>query len=139
MNKKISIAAAFAMALGVMSFAHAPRAAASNCVDYVYAYGGTGRCVKDIQKIINGVTTMKFNSVQCGTKLTNTFLTTDGVWGTKTDQKVRNFQGWSCLSADGVVGRNTWRRLCSEAWDLRNWNPAGAIWGHAAGHDAGCY
>ncbi|MFI8490210.1 peptidoglycan-binding protein [Streptomyces rubrogriseus] len=38
-------------------------------------------------------------------------LATDGVFGPKTAQAVRDFQRKNRLAADGVIGRNTWSRL----------------------------
>lgn len=139
MSKKLFVLAAFIAATATMSLVPSPRAAAANCVNYVYAYGGTGRCVKNIQKILNGVSNVYSGITQCNTTMTQTFLSTDGVWGNKTDAKVRQYQRWSCLSADGVVGPQSWRHLCSDAHDMGIWNITYAIWAYSAGHDAGCY
>ena len=35
----------------------------------------------------------------------------DGVFGANTEQAVRNFQSFNGLTADGIVGRNTWQYL----------------------------
>ena len=41
-------------------------------------------------------------------------ITTDGVFGSRTEQTVRRFQGLNGLAVDGVVGRNTWNALRSD-------------------------
>jgi peptidoglycan hydrolase-like protein with peptidoglycan-binding domain len=38
-------------------------------------------------------------------------LSRDGVFGPKTDERVRQFQDDSGLAVDGIVGPNTWRTL----------------------------
>lgn len=38
----------------------------------------------------------------------------DGVFGTKTNTAVRNFQQSRGLAVDGLVGNNTWNKLMSE-------------------------
>lgn len=39
----------------------------------------------------------------------------DGVWGANTKAAVRSFQSDHGLSADGIVGANSWRALCSSS------------------------
>lgn len=64
----------------------------------------TGQCVKDIQRILNGVGgTYSVGSV-------------DGIYGTKTKTGVKNFQSFWGLGNDGVVGPKTWERLCYVAY-----------------------
>lgn len=41
----------------------------------------------------------------------NLGLTTDGVWGNKTESAVRNFQNRNGLSVDGIVGEKTYKAL----------------------------
>ncbi|MBD1374017.1 peptidoglycan-binding protein, partial [Hazenella sp. IB182357] len=38
-------------------------------------------------------------------------IAVDGVFGAKTEQKVRAFQKANGLAVDGIVGRNTWGKL----------------------------
>ena len=38
-------------------------------------------------------------------------LSTDGKYGSKTEQAVRNFQSRNGLSVDGSIGQNTWAKL----------------------------
>jgi peptidoglycan hydrolase-like protein with peptidoglycan-binding domain len=38
----------------------------------------------------------------------------DGIFGPKTKQWVRNFQGNSNLAVDGIVGTNTWTALLND-------------------------
>ena len=36
----------------------------------------------------------------------------DGILGPITDGQVKNFQSYEHLSVDGLVGRQTWTRMC---------------------------
>ena len=58
--------------------------------------GLTGEAVKGLQSQLN---------------TRNYGLTLDGVFGSRTDSAVRDFQSRNGLGADGVVGPNTWARL----------------------------
>ncbi len=35
----------------------------------------------------------------------------DGIFGSRTDEAVRDFQAGAGLVVDGIVGRNTWEKL----------------------------
>lgn len=62
--------------------------------------GSQGNDVKELQKILN----------QNGYNLTE-----DGIFGTKTDSAVRDYQKKNGLSVDGIVGTNTWGALSGGA------------------------
>ncbi len=74
--------------------------AAGQCVDYVYSRGGVANCIINIQKIINasGVTGQ---------------LTADGAYGPLTQNAVKAFQANRGITADGIVGAQTWKKLCA--------------------------
>lgn len=74
--------------------------AAGECVRYSYSYGGVANCIIYIQQIINasGVT----GAIQA-----------DGDFGPKTKAAVITFQKNRGLVADGIVGKNTWNKLCN--------------------------
>ena len=59
-------------------------------------YGSQGNDVKELQKILN----------QNGYKLTE-----DGIFGTNTQNAVRDYQTKNGLDVDGIVGTNTWGSL----------------------------
>ncbi|WP_191141158.1 peptidoglycan-binding domain-containing protein [Polycladospora coralii] len=54
--------------------------------------GSKGNLVKVVQQKLGGIAV-------------------DGVFGAKTESKVREFQKAHGLKVDGIVGRNTWARL----------------------------
>lgn len=74
--------------------------AAGQCVDYIYSRGGVANCIINIQKIINasGVTGQ---------------ITADGAFGPLTENAVKAFQTNRGIAADGVVGVQTWKKLCA--------------------------
>ena len=49
----------------------------------------------------------------------------DGEWGTYTDNAIKAFQANRNLTADGIVGPNTWRALCSAKY----FTYGSSIWG----------
>ena len=59
-------------------------------------YGSQGNDVKELQKILN----------QSGYKLTE-----DGIFGTNTQNAVKDYQTKNGLTVDGIVGTNTWGSL----------------------------
>lgn len=75
-------------------------AAASGCVANIYRQGGNGNCVKYIQEIVNA------------SKAT-TKISADGQFGPATKKAIVAFQKSRGISADGVVGKNTWQNLCA--------------------------
>lgn len=76
----------------------AAEAAGRSCVEKVIAQGTTGSCVKNIQTIINA-------NYLYGVPV-------DGVFGSSTKSAVVRVQRAESLTADGIVGKNTWSRLC---------------------------
>ena len=111
----LTVVAGLLAATGLAMTTQAPAQAAS-CTSYQYGSGGSGQCVKEIQTMLNGITYEYGGpgNYGCGT-LSTGYLTADGQFGSLTLAKVKSFQKWQCLSADGVVGRNTWRELCDWA------------------------
>ena len=111
----LGLVAGLLAATGLAMTAQAP-AQAATCTSYQYGSGGSGQCVKEIQTMLNGITHVyggRYPS-SCGMVSTG-YLTVDGSFGPKTLAKVKSFQKWECLSADGIIGRNTWRELCFRA------------------------
>ncbi len=85
---------------GVAVFGGQQAQAAGQCVDYIYSRGGVANCIINIQKIINasGVTGQ---------------ITADGAFGPLTENAVKAFQANRGIAADGVVGVQTWKKLCA--------------------------
>ena len=82
---------------------------AATCVDYQYGYGGSGTCVKYIQQMLNGISHQYAGTTNSsGAVMTSSQLTVDGQFGTATQSKVKTFQKWIFLTADGVIGPKTW-------------------------------
>lgn len=114
--------------------------ASGRCIDYVYGRGGSGQCVKNIQLMANGITSISVwggHSSGCG-YLTRTMLVTDGSFGTNTYNKIRSIQDWGCDSIDGRVGRQTWNTLCFYASSRLNDQNATYHKGYLAALSSGC-
>jgi len=51
-------------------------------------------------------------------------LTTYGLYGTNTKQRIRDFQSQNSLQSDGIVGTNTWGKIHDLTSDTGTINPA---------------
>lgn len=47
-------------------------------------------------------------------------LSVDGYFGPNTDSKVKQWQAWRGITADGIVGNNSWIRM--DEWGIRSWD-----------------
>lgn len=94
---------------------------AASCDSYQFAYNSRGTCVRYIQNMLNGITVVHKGKSRNGTTLNSIILSTDGVFGSRTSSKVKDFQGWYGTSSDGIVGPKTWAGLCYYAKRL-TWN-----------------
>lgn len=65
----------------------------------ILRFGSTGPVVKQLQNVLNLAPSVFPN------------LVADGIFGPKTDSRVREFQGQKKLAKDGVVGPLTWAML----------------------------
>lgn len=99
-----AFALAAAGAVGTVGVSAAPAEAAGRCVDYNYSQGGYSSCVGYIQQLLNWH--LYRNS---GSNL----LVVDNSFGPKTKAAVVSFQQLFRLTADGIVGPQTWRVLCA--------------------------
>lgn len=123
-NKVIGvIALVFVVVAGVSGFVVYQKSVtdAASCDSYRFAYNSRGTCVKYIQNMLNGITVVHKGKTRNGTTLSSTILTADGIFGSRTTSKVKNFQGWYGTSADGIVGPKSWAGLCYYAKRL-TWN-----------------
>jgi len=85
------------------------RSKASGCTSYTYREGRmNNNCVKQIQIMTN-----YFNFPGTADK-SYTPIAEDGDFGPKTKEAVKKFQANYNLTADGVVGPNTWKGLCTQ-------------------------
>ncbi|MFD7840062.1 peptidoglycan-binding protein [Streptomyces sp. NPDC059761] len=73
-----------------------------------FQYGSSGACVREIQSDLA-------STIGIAPADWNGFI--DGIFGTKTDDYVKEFQRQSHLDADGVVGPKTWEALISRTTD----------------------
>ncbi|MGG5175244.1 peptidoglycan-binding domain-containing protein [Pseudarthrobacter sp. J1763] len=106
------------------------------CTAYQYSRGGYASCIGNIQRMLNGI------NYQYGRSYGGYGLTVDNSFGPATDTQARRFQGWVGLSTDGVVGKNTWNRLCFYAGQVNfYYSSSGATKNGAwqAAYNAGCY
>ena len=106
----------------LVAAAPAAEAAASGCVAHNYDKGDVHECVRKIQKIANGISVgaklIGASKGSCGT-LSSSTIDADAVFGSVTVAKVKDFQGSSCLTADGKVGPKTWTQLCYQIGVVR--------------------
>ena len=133
--KKISfklIVGAIAIVAGLVVLPSSQANAASGCVVYTYRQGNSGTCVKNIQTIL----TLNTRSGSCGNL--NTAVGIDGSFGPQTAAGVKAFQRENCLTADGIVGPNTWRALCTQAFYTRVASPTDNDRAWLAGLQSGC-
>lgn len=76
--------------------------AATKCTSLTFREGSKGRCVKNIQLIINGLPNATYNGS----------VKPDGSYGSATKAKVAGLQKYVGLPTDGAVGPKTWTVLC---------------------------
>lgn len=109
-SKMVAALVAVFAVLGLTA-AVAPTAAAAQgpCRQNVYAYGGTGTCVKAAQSLISASSTVNDGRADIGAPIAR-----DGVFGSKTSRAVRKYQKINHLTVDGRVGPQTWKRLCTK-------------------------
>ena len=91
---------------------------AASCVSKTFKKGDTGKCVKDIQNLVNYVHEMDRKSN--GSKYLGTFknLTINGKYDAKTETAVKNIQAHAYarsqpVSTTGTVNGETWAVLCA--------------------------
>lgn len=133
--KKVSIkliVMSFVMAVAAALLPASQTNAASGCVTGTYRQGSRGDCVRYIQSIL----TYNTQSGRCGS--VNTATGIDGAFGPKTLAAVKALQGEYCLVKDGIVGPNTWRTLCTEAFYTRVASRTDDDRAWVAGLRAGC-
>ncbi|MEO5948958.1 MAG: peptidoglycan-binding domain-containing protein [Candidatus Saccharimonas sp.] len=108
---------------------------ASSCIGKTYKVNSTSTCVKYAQVLLN---------YKIGKDAPNIAkVSTDGVFGPKTLSAVKAFQKYWGLSADGVIGKNTWASLCSAQMGYTDskgvshgvWTSSAAL---SAARSAGC-
>lgn len=97
----LTFAAVVAMVLTSLIGGASTANAASGCVASTYRQGAVSSCVKNIQVIINSYRNL------------NNTIATDGRFGPATKSAVVSFQRSVGITADGIVGPNTWKNLCS--------------------------
>jgi len=124
--------------VGIVGGMVVARSHANTCVQSSYRRGSSGQCVRNIQNMMNVVT--KDYASQDGyaycsdpRRVSGNQIAADGSFGPATEAKVKNYQYWTCLSQDGVVGPKTWEAICVYAGSsyyhrtyLSTWNIAKA-------------
>jgi peptidoglycan hydrolase-like protein with peptidoglycan-binding domain len=131
--KKAMVAAAGVSALlaaGILSAAPAQASGVTHqgCTAYVYRYGGYSSCVGLIQRSLNGIASVR------GGAYGGYQLAVDNSFGYNTYTNVTRFQRYTGISADGIVGNNTWYQLCRYAGSYSMYG--NDAW--YAAYDAGC-
>jgi peptidoglycan hydrolase-like protein with peptidoglycan-binding domain len=88
------------------AFATVPPASLWECLadaPTLYIWMGEHSCIAPLQWFLNW---------HAGQR-----LAIDGIFGTATRQAVKNLQTWVGLSADGIVGYDTWGVIFTVCWD----------------------
>ena len=109
LTSRAFIVTALVLVLAVASTFVAPRtASATTCRQQVFRQSSTYKdCVVYMQRMLNAV---RSPSVVMPT------LATDGYFGPRTRNNVITFQSTERIGVDGVVGPETWGRLCHPAY-----------------------
>ena len=75
----------------------------------MYSQGGYSACIGYIQRMLNGIEAGYYLGAG------DVYLAVDNNFGPATRGQVVKVQRWSYITADGIVGRNTWDTLCTYA------------------------
>ncbi len=104
-NRTFVVGLVFVLAIGMIGAYQIKqsRAATPNyhCMSKTLSHGSRGDCVRMLQAILN-VESYGYGDI---------FV--DGIFGTQSTNAVRAFQANRRIGADGIVGPNTWNRLCN--------------------------
>jgi peptidoglycan hydrolase-like protein with peptidoglycan-binding domain len=137
----IAFFAILGLAGALVSTGSRTASAATACVDKVYKLNAESTCVRYIQQMLNGQTNYNGQDPYSASPLAGQpKLSVDGVFGSKTNDRVKKLQKWQGLTVDGIVGKKTWNKLCSVTADA--YYEIGAsinVTAYKAGKSAGCY
>jgi len=100
----ILVIAGAVLAPTIVSAEPAAAAQAALCKDQTFKLGSKGKCVNYLQIILN--------AYGLGSGSDSGDTTVDGIFGGRTEELVKRFQTKWAISSDGIVGPNTWRKLC---------------------------
>ncbi len=96
----------FALATVFANIAPTPaNASANSCHYYNYNRGDSGYCVRMAQTLLKGPMEVSVDGYTAG-------LALDGSFGPATQKAAYKFQRYHGLKYDGVVGPQTWKKLC---------------------------
>lgn len=116
-------------------------ATGKGCTAYVYGKGGSSTCIKYIQMMLNGINNFYVGYGGNGVTINGKMLSEDGQFGSLTEGQVKIFQKWVYLKGDGIIGKNTWEKLCHYSGQVSFWYPGeyreNRAWN--AAYSAGCY
>ncbi len=119
---------------------------AASCIYYVYSYGSSGGCVKNIQLMANAITHNWGGGLACSgynngvpQRMSTNYIAADGAFGPITKAKVKDIQrAIGCDTVDGIVGRETWSTLCFYAASKVNNTSSIYNAGYVAALNSGC-
>jgi peptidoglycan hydrolase-like protein with peptidoglycan-binding domain len=94
--------------------------AATACDKQTFVKGSSGKCVKNIQSMLNGLVAAHqlYGSAPYYVGYYGSMLSTDGIYGSLTAGQVGYFQTTKGLLDDSKVGPATWPKLCSATNDI---------------------
>jgi murein L,D-transpeptidase YcbB/YkuD len=124
LSNRVAIALVFVVGASVLGLTYKQYSSASSTVQYcqyhsVLSYGSTGSCVRTLQSALNADywnnhSEVFYAYVAYHSSCNKANLVSDGDFGSLTKNHVVCFQHAFGLSADGIVGANTWARLEAE-------------------------
>jgi murein L,D-transpeptidase YcbB/YkuD len=91
----------------LLTYSHA----ATTCAEQTFGQGNSGKCVEDIQQMLNGFVAAHA-LYPSAYNYTGTTLNTSGIFSSDTVTQVRYFQSKHQVGIDGIVGNVTWESLC---------------------------
>ena len=122
-RQPVFIAVLFVIVVGAIgTYLVTTSSAATPCIkQHLHGQGNTGTCVDIIQRVTRNYGLAQPSNSNYFAYSKRTVLVPssyiDGIFGPNTAAQVKNFQRWQGIGIDGVVGRQTWTKLCQQPFN----------------------